>query len=996
MKEGNYAQRKLGETEEGAPEMPIKEGNMNEGEEEGGDEVEEGGDEVMEESTRPIVVDSRKFLQHLNSGAQAKIQLIGERVKEMGEMAGKNYELASLHASSLVFEDKDTNTYYAANVSKKGSKLVFESIRPIKVVETGLKASEYDKALVSLVESVSCSDFQRADKLFNTLSGGFKFKNRVIPESGIVHLRDGSIRKISVADRIVSEDSTKNIGQALRSALSNDVNIMEGRVVSASFSTNKDKIRIPINDWTRCRLRANEMRQVAEGAYKSPAFSKLVKTCAALVSEGDLKGALQEAREVLEEQQEFCLMTREEFTTLVENALATQAEFNPFLARDTAKLLYRAALKLNRGAIIESWQRSAQISSEPALFEAAGELDNAKDTAEFEAQYEGFLDGVFNEAEDVLASKAKVYRMCLQILSSVLSNLETSQQEADALTQMAEALSETPDHATIMQAEELLSQVSDDIIDAVETLHTFDSKQEEQDDSDDEEMGEEPVELPDVEVPSEEPVMPEAGAEEAPAEEGAPEGAPSEELSPAPALPESKNLNRMTISERRQYAINRFGHVFIEDENRQELETELEAWKINGSKYIMEEGTEESIDQMNRFERRCAKIGAHDLVDEFRTLRENIMIYNDVLGKHDPYGETLAKRGKAIFDREVNQKYRGFSTSESKGHTGKPKSSDGASPDTKYVAKATGGGTKSSDGEMDTLGGEGVADETPDTIKGNFSNEASDLKKVKVRSESTYKQLRALEEELDALDAPKGNGLQSRKTHDSDGYTASNKNVDAGLEGEDGHPIEPAKGEGLLKRKAKQFDGYSPTNKNVDSGLEGEDGYPLERGEGNGVAKRAVIDSDGRDGGNAFGESQYKWSTNASARRQSGRRKNRLFPKNKALDEDVKVSVSGTGLDGQETSYAATYPEGEPADVIAKIMAAMKEEVAEAPEAPVAPEEVAAPAEQDTAKIEQEIQATLDQPDTEIEGVTPEQGEPGAEGGELPPPPAAPVAPPKK
>jgi hypothetical protein len=690
-----------------------------------------------------------------------------------------------------------------------------------------------------------------------------------------------------------------------------------------------------------------------------------------LVSEGRLKEAVKLARPLLEEQQEFCMLKRQQFTTLVENALATQCEFNPFLARDTAKLLYRAALKINRDAIVEAWKKSAQIASESSVFEDATELDDAQDTGEFEAEYEGFLDGVFNEADDVVASKAKVYRMCLQILASVLSNVEASAEDADALTQMAEALASNPDHSTVMQAEELLAQIADDIIDAVETLHTFDVKGDEGEEGGEEgEMGEEPVELPDLDgemggggdmgglgLPPEGEAgglegLEGAGGPPAPeGEEGGEAEDEGEKKEPVKDFGESKKrLASMTISERRAYAMRKHGHVFIEDENLDELATEADAWEIKGSKYILDEGADEALEQMNRFVKRCSDLGpdAATLRTRFETLRENIMIYGDVLGKHDPYAETLKQRGKAVpANLKADQEYRGWvaeselplEKAEGKGVAAKePKQSDGTdSVGAKYAGK---GKVAEGSADMDKQGGKGVADKekSAEGVPSAANKFAGKLKKVPTESLSF---LDTLEEELAALDSPSGEGVAAKSPKDSDGRKASNSAA-PGAPSHDGLPLEKAEGEGVASKSTKDSDGRGATNPAAPGGADGCCDLPLEKAEGEGVAKKTVADSDGRDGGSAFGESQYKWSSNASKRRQSGRRKNKLFPKNRDLDEEVKVSVSGAGLDGNEVSYAATFPEGDPQEIIGQVMdsmAAMGGEIEE-PEAPETPDEV--------------------------------------------------------
>jgi hypothetical protein len=208
-------------------------------------------DTTKNSAIKPVTMDAKKFVQRLNSGAQAKIHVIGEKVKEMGFRVGKTYELVSLDASSLIFEDKDSKAYHIADIKKAGDKLSIENIRPIKVVEGEGKSGDYDKTLAGLATALAEGDVKGADRLFGLLCGGFKFRETIIPESGMVRLRDGSTRKVVVEGRLVPEDRRKRIIGSLRKALADDVNISEGRVVSATFAESDNKIRIPINDWTR-------------------------------------------------------------------------------------------------------------------------------------------------------------------------------------------------------------------------------------------------------------------------------------------------------------------------------------------------------------------------------------------------------------------------------------------------------------------------------------------------------------------------------------------------------------------------------------------------------------------------------------------------------------------------------------------------------------------------------------------------------------------------
>src|SRR5262245_48711130 len=89
----------------------------------------------MASNPNVVTLDSRKFLGIINDSAQAKIAFFEDKISEMGQRAGKHWQLAALRSTELYFEDTDTNQYFLADHSKDGRKVTISNIRPVQIVE---------------------------------------------------------------------------------------------------------------------------------------------------------------------------------------------------------------------------------------------------------------------------------------------------------------------------------------------------------------------------------------------------------------------------------------------------------------------------------------------------------------------------------------------------------------------------------------------------------------------------------------------------------------------------------------------------------------------------------------------------------------------------------------------------------------------------------------------------------------------------------------------
>jgi hypothetical protein len=555
-------------------------------------------------------MDARNFLRAINNSAQSKVVFFESVVRRLGQEAKKNFKLVALHPTSLYFEDVSTHQYYVGDIKKDGVRFLVDNIKRINVIEEK-KADLFDKNCVDLINAIAEQDYKSAEKVFNKIELQ-RFRSRVIPESGFVMTRDNEVRKINLNNGTVKEDCIPQIVKAFADAVTDNVELSEGQVVRGTFMETGEQFIIPIDEYTRRRVVARKMRQVAENAHHFPSFQKLVSTVASKVIDQKVAEAVELAAKFLKEEQEFCLLGAAGMRQLVESALASQMEFNSFLVNDVATLMHKTNLKVNHDTIVECWAKTAQKSQNAELLIKTRSLSEAKD---FDAEYELFLETIFNETGDIDSNRAKAYLTSLRVIKSVLGHMEGQEQLTQDMTRMIGAL-ETDQPATdvVMQAEELLASLSDEIVGRVENLGNFDSMpgvEEEPMSPEDEQEEEAPVPLPELGGEEETPDLGLPGG--APA--GAPMGAAPE---PAMAGMESKKKAAEPLSEGDFTSVEKMSLI--------ELQEELLGWKTDGHIFLKEDGFEDCYGQLNRIIDRCMAIGP-----TADTVRENFEEIRDVV-----------------------------------------------------------------------------------------------------------------------------------------------------------------------------------------------------------------------------------------------------------------------------------------------------------------------------------------------------------------------------
>ena len=579
--------------------------------------------EAPKTSNTPLMMDARKFVRQINSGAAARLKTLEETVERLGRNAGKHLRLTSVDATTIFYEDLDNNRYFTADIKKgRRGRLQIDNIRPIQIVEED-KASHFHKNVGDLVENICKNNLAAADKAFNKIESQ-RFRSRVVPNSGWITLKDGVSRHVTVSSRVVKEEHVSNIIRIFTESVKDDVVMDKGRIVRGTLNDGREKFVIPINEYTKRRLTAFKMRSHASNAYKSKAFQDMVVESAASICEGKIAAACKLVAKFLHEEEEFCLLDLKGMKTLVENAMATRRQFNSMLSSDVAMLMYKTNLKVNKGKILEAWTKMAQKS------EHAGLLNNVNvlaESADFEGNYNKFLDIVFNEDTNVQQDRARAYRVTLRVIASVLPDFEEDVDEevtasVDELNELVERLSAPePDTDAILQAEELLAGIGDSLVDSIQDLASFDSVPGEEgaEEGEDAEEGGEEGELIPLPKPEGEEGMEGMEGEEA---EGPPLPGEEEEEKPFPPM-EGKliSVEKMGV-----------GHLL----------EELEAWRVHGDVYLNEDGYDNCHNDMQRYIKRCIHIGpkANVIRESFETMRDRMVrTGTEVLAEidDDPY-----------------------------------------------------------------------------------------------------------------------------------------------------------------------------------------------------------------------------------------------------------------------------------------------------------------------------------------------------------------------
>jgi hypothetical protein len=419
-----------------------------------------------------LVLDSRKFLGTINNSAQSRVALYESLIARLGQKVGAKWQLAALNEGNLFIEDTTSGSYYVADHQHlRGGKVNITNVRPVKIVE-GQKRSLFEQNCRGLVNAIEANDQRAMRTTFNNLAAQ-KFSPHTIPTSGVVRTRDGVVRKLRVES--VSKGWTgqqkQKLVKALVESVSDSVVLESGRLISATFNGDRQK-KLPVSEWTCRKVVGTHMRESAKEAYKSEGFQKRIYKVAKLIYSDKIAEAVAGVKDFLFEQQEFCLLTRRECHTLVENTLAARAVMNQQLCNDTATLIYRTNLKVNRDTIVKEWRATAVKSQHPTLLENVSVLEKTKD---FDADYDKFLNMTFNEALSPRDEEVKAYRTALGLLRDS-PKIQEDVELQEKVNELIDKLSESEvDDATVYLVRETLASAHKEL-EAMDTLNDYDTQ----------------------------------------------------------------------------------------------------------------------------------------------------------------------------------------------------------------------------------------------------------------------------------------------------------------------------------------------------------------------------------------------------------------------------------------------------------------------------------------------------------------------------------------
>jgi hypothetical protein len=426
----------------------------------------------MATNAKCLVMDSRKFLGTINNSAQSRVATYESLIQRLGQRVGAKWRLAALNDGNLFIEDTSNNSYYVADHQHlRGGKINITNVRPVKIAE-GQKQSLFEQNCHGLINAIEANDQRAMRTTFNNLAAQ-KFSPRTIPTSGIVKTRDGIVRKLHVesVSNGLNESQKQKIVKALVESLSDSVVLESGRLVSATFNGDRRK-KLPVSEWTCRKVVGTHMRESAKEAFKSDGFQKRIYQVAKLINSDKIAEAVAGIKDFLAEQQEFCLLTRKECQTLVENTLAARAVMNQQLCNDTATLFYRTNLKVNRDTIIKEWRATAVKSQHPTLLENITILEKSKD---FDNDYDKFVNVTFNEAMSPRDEEVKAYRTALGLLRDS-PKIQEDVELKEKVDELIEKLSESEvDDATVYLVRETLASAHKEL-EAMDTLNDYDTQ----------------------------------------------------------------------------------------------------------------------------------------------------------------------------------------------------------------------------------------------------------------------------------------------------------------------------------------------------------------------------------------------------------------------------------------------------------------------------------------------------------------------------------------
>ncbi len=399
--------------------------------------------------TESVTMDTRKFLSAINSSAQAQVVHFENLIGRLGEKQGSNWSLTALQGNRVFFEDTENNQFYVADHTReKGGRIKISNIKAIQLEESK-KSDIFESACNSLIDSIEEGDDRGIEAAYRKLSG-CRFRSAVIPESGIVRTKDGVIRSISV-DTVQESTSGYDLADQIIESLSDKYTLNEdGILESAVIGEEPPSFDLPVTELTSRKIVAKHFKETALRAWVDPNFATLVEKVAALVSNDRLEEAVKYSAAFLAENQEFCLLNRDELRGVVDNALATKASLNEALTEDTTTLLYKTNLKVNRESLVDAWTKTAQVANHPVMMENCRKLSEAKN---FNEAYENFLGVIFEVAGETT-------------IGALITGLELLQKE------VANSNAEDP---TVEDIQDLITNLktkgdSDSVWTAMETL----------------------------------------------------------------------------------------------------------------------------------------------------------------------------------------------------------------------------------------------------------------------------------------------------------------------------------------------------------------------------------------------------------------------------------------------------------------------------------------------------------------------------------------------
>lgn len=420
--------------------------------------------------TGPIKMDSRKFLGALNESAEAKLTLFRNKIQEMGKQAGKNWKLTGLLPKALYIEDVDTHQHYVAvHRREKYGRVVIEGVTPVVIVENQ-KEKLFQDSCFALVEAIETNDQKSMATAFNRMQAQ-RFSSRAISLSGKVRTQDGQVRTIHVGtDVSLGEDIRPRLLAAIVESIKDRVIVENGRVVGGTFTDGKP-IKLPVTKWSTHKLAARQMQEAAKNAYWSPGFQERIAVTATRIDADQIEDAVKGITPFLKENEEFTLLSKAQVKTLVENALAAQGVFNQRLCEDTALLVYRANLRVNRRTIVNEWRGIAKKAQHPQLLENVRVLAKTKN---FETTYDKFLALMFEAISDREVT-AGALATTLEVLRDRTPKIKESHELASKLNDLIDRLKEKEfDDNAIYEAEDFIATVQEELATG-DDLQNFDT-----------------------------------------------------------------------------------------------------------------------------------------------------------------------------------------------------------------------------------------------------------------------------------------------------------------------------------------------------------------------------------------------------------------------------------------------------------------------------------------------------------------------------------------